>query len=76
MIQYIIVPVNDGLVKRKMRKNGEKNLRVFPAENIPEGVRNAPDTVPKSGQARSVMQTVFFIDLIDGNLLISPRKCL
>lgn len=24
----------------------------------------------------SYKQTVFFIDLIDGNLLISPRKCL
>ena len=36
MIQYIIVPVNGRLVKRKMRKNGEKNLRVFPAENAPK----------------------------------------
>ena len=24
----------------------------------------------------AVIRTVFFIDLIDGNLLISPRKCL
>lgn len=36
MIQYIIVPVNGGLVKRKMRKNGEKILLVFPTENAPK----------------------------------------